>query len=322
MLLFHNVRSAKGPGMELLEVELRRWAVQWDVVGLAETWLDPESEKGLSVGGYGVVCASRAVRTGGGVALLLRDGLTYRERPDLGTFDEGAFESVFVEIVRGGGRKNDIVGVVYRPPGGNIGGFNTEMAKVLTKLRGTDAYIMGDFNADLLKTGTHGPMSEFFEFTSGGFYPLVSLPTRLKEETATLIDNIWTNNVGARIESGLVTVRVSDHLPILAFVGGEREIERVPGGGQRRRLVNEGRIARFAERLEAWSFDEVRAMGVEANVAAFRNSFRDMYDEVFPWVEEKRKKRDVEKPWLDDVDFNPNCHRGGPPRPPPLTFLL
>ena len=44
----------------------------------------------------------------GGVAVLLRDGLTYRERPDLGTFDEGVFESVFVEIVRGGGRRNDI----------------------------------------------------------------------------------------------------------------------------------------------------------------------------------------------------------------------
>ena len=51
---------------------------------------------------------------------MLRDGLTYRERPDLGTFDEGRFESVFVEIVRGGGRRNDVVGVIYRPPGGKV----------------------------------------------------------------------------------------------------------------------------------------------------------------------------------------------------------
>ena len=50
-LLFHNVRSARGPGLELLEGEMRRWGVQWDVVGLAETWLDAESEKGL--GGKG-----------------------------------------------------------------------------------------------------------------------------------------------------------------------------------------------------------------------------------------------------------------------------
>ena len=70
-----------------------------------------------------------------------------------------------------------------------------------------------------------------------------------------------------------------------------------------RRRVNEGRIARFAERLEGWSFDEVRSQGVEANVGRFRNEFRDMYDEMFPWVEDKRGKKDREKPWLDDGDF-------------------
>ena len=55
-LLFHNVRSVKGPGLELLEAELRRWQVQWDVVGLAETWLDAESEKNVAVSWYEVVC--------------------------------------------------------------------------------------------------------------------------------------------------------------------------------------------------------------------------------------------------------------------------
>ena len=42
---------------------------------------------------------------------------------------------------------------------------------------------------------------------------------------------------------------------------------------------------------------------MEANVGRFRNSFRDLYDEAFPWVEDKKKRRDEEKPWLDDVEF-------------------
>ena len=90
-VLFHNVRIARGVGMEMMEAELRRWGVPWDVVGLAETWLDAESEKGLAMGGYGVLCASRRRKAGGGVALMIRGGLTYRERQDLGTFDEGFF---------------------------------------------------------------------------------------------------------------------------------------------------------------------------------------------------------------------------------------
>ena len=65
----------------------------------------------------------------------------------------------------------------------------------------------------------------------------------------------------------------------------------------------EGRVRRFAEVLDGWVFDEVRALGVEANVGRFRNEFRDLYDEAFPWVEDKRSRRDVEKPWLDDPGF-------------------
>ena len=129
-MMFHNIRSARGPGLELLEAEMRRWSVQWDVVGLAETWLDAESEKGMAVGGFGAVCASRKV------ALLLRDGLTYRERTDLGTFEEGFFESVFVEIVRGGGRRNDVVGVIYRPPGGIWGDSGMSSRGCLDYCRG------------------------------------------------------------------------------------------------------------------------------------------------------------------------------------------
>ena len=214
---------------------------------------------------------------------MIRDGVTYRERPDLGTFKEGVFESIFVEIIRGRGRRNDVVGVVYRPPGGQLGGFNTDMAQILGKLQGKDGYVMGDFNVDLVKSGTDGPTSDYLEgFTSGGFYPLVSLPTRLTDisedrpGTATLIDNIWTNNLIGRIESGLVTVRLSDHLPIFAFVGGAREEATKEARDSRRRVVNERRIGRFAEELEGWCFDEERALGAEGNVARFRNGFRDM----------------------------------------------
>ena len=63
-LLFHNVRSV-GAHLEELEAELSRWRVQWDVVGLAETWLDAESEGRMAVEGYSVVAASRKGKGGG-----------------------------------------------------------------------------------------------------------------------------------------------------------------------------------------------------------------------------------------------------------------
>ena len=71
--------------------------------------------------------------------------------------------------------------------------FGTELAHVLGLLQRTDAYLMGDLNVNPLKLETHGPTSDYMgEFTSGGFYPLISLPTWLTDTTATLIDNVWT----------------------------------------------------------------------------------------------------------------------------------
>ena len=100
-----------------------------------------------------------------------------------------------------------------------------------------------------------------------------------------------------------MTVRISDHLPVYAFIGGKREVEGAGGVRGKRRLVNERRIERFAEELDGFHFDVERALGVEGNVARFRNGFRDLYDAAFPWVESKKKRKDIEKPWLDDDDF-------------------
>jgi hypothetical protein len=89
-LLFHNIRSAKGANLELLVAEMKMWTVPWDVVGLAETWLDGESEKGVGLEGYVVECALRKDKGGGGVALFVKEGLTYKTQPDLGIFEEGS----------------------------------------------------------------------------------------------------------------------------------------------------------------------------------------------------------------------------------------
>jgi hypothetical protein len=138
---------------------------------------------------------------------------------------------------------------------------------------------MGDFNADLIKTGTNGPTAEFLgTFTSWGYYPLASLPTRLMNQTSTLIDNIFTNNLGAQLEADLVKVRVSDHLPIFAMVGVPEGGGQVEGKGRnQRRAVKERRMVDFVIALDSWDFRELRALGTVDNAARFRNEFRDMY---------------------------------------------
>jgi hypothetical protein len=112
-LFYHNIRSAKGAKMveaELVEAEMRMWAVPWDVVELVETWLYAEYEKRVGLEEYVVECALREDKGGGGVVLFIKEGLRYKTQPNLEIFEKGKFESVFIEIDRGGGFRNDIVG--------------------------------------------------------------------------------------------------------------------------------------------------------------------------------------------------------------------
>jgi hypothetical protein len=79
-LLFHNIRSVEGANLELPEAEMRMWAVPWDVLGLAGTWLDADSEKRVGLEGYRVECSSREEKGGGGAVLFVKEGLMYKTR--------------------------------------------------------------------------------------------------------------------------------------------------------------------------------------------------------------------------------------------------
>ena len=73
---------------------------------------------------------------------------------------------------------------------------------------------MGDFNLDLLKTEKNRYIKNFTNMFTSTFYPLISRPTRITSTTATLIDNIFLNNIEENYECGISFTDLSDHLPV------------------------------------------------------------------------------------------------------------
>ena len=79
---------------------------------------------------------------------------------------------------------------------------------------------MGDFNLDLIKSDQHTATGKFLsDLNSRGFHPLISLPTRITSKSATLIDNIFTNDFLRPVSSGIIFSSISDHLPNFAILG-------------------------------------------------------------------------------------------------------
>ena len=73
---------------------------------------------------------------------------------------------------------------------------------------------MGDFNVNLINYNKNRGTYEFLEqLFDHNFTPQITLPTRIIEKTATLIDNIFVNGPVQKYNSGNITMSISDHLP-------------------------------------------------------------------------------------------------------------
>ena len=81
------------------------------------------------------------------------------------------------------------------------------------------AVLLGHFNADLLKYDHDDEVANFLDaMYSKLLFPNFSSPTRIRSTSATLIDNIFTNNFDNVFTSGNLVTTLSDHLPQIWIV--------------------------------------------------------------------------------------------------------
>ena len=139
----------------------------------------------------------------GGVAIFSKNP-NASEREDL-KMKNKEYERVWIEI-NNKGSKNTIIGCIYRHPHyNNIDLFSEYVNNCLTKIHkeNKEVYIAGDFNIDLLKYETKSKYRDFYNLmTSNGYLPLITQPTRIRDSTQTLIDNIFTNSFIDESHSG------------------------------------------------------------------------------------------------------------------------
>ena len=135
------------------------------------------------------------------------------------------YESVFIEIERDTSllEQHLILGVIYRPLGSDVNQFNDITNDILERVRHERklCYLLGDYSIDLLKHGTHKPTSEFLDMLYGkSFYNLIIRPTCNTQTSATLIDNIFTNDMNINVGkvSGVLTTAITDHYPIFHII--------------------------------------------------------------------------------------------------------
>ena len=252
-----NIRSVLAHQHELKQLlqDLEKKNSPIDVVLLCEMFLTKNTFSMVNIAGYTHIGNCRSKKKGAGVSILLKDGITYKRRTDLDIFQEGETESVFVEILSKN-RKKIIIESMYRPPNTNISQFSTNIANIIRQARMAkgkflpELVIGMDHNIDLLKGSHHNPTQNFIEDLSDiDLFPTITRPTRITNNSTTLIDNIYVSDqLHRNFESAIIVHDISDHLPSLAMIKQTKLLSKEPLTF-RSRCLNEKKLKEVNHRI-------------------------------------------------------------------------
>ena len=206
-LIHLNINSLLSKIDELREIAKKTRAT---VIGITESKLDGSVLDGeINIDGYELVRSDRN-RHGKGVACYIRNDISFSVRGDFSS----EIENIFLDILLPK-TKPILIGILYRPPDQSkfLDNLSTSISQTCS-FNEQEVYILGDLNINLINSQKHTPngIKRYKEFCSlHGIEQLLTLPTRITNNSSSLLDHILTNSADRISQFGIVNVGLSDH---------------------------------------------------------------------------------------------------------------
>ena len=152
----------------------------------------------------------------------------------------------------------------------------------------------------LLSYNEYAPTQKFVDsLFSHMFLPLINKSTRITAHSATLIDNIFTNNISDKVFNAILINDMSDHLPILSYLFDDSiAIKNRPYKVTRN--FNESNTNLFRSCLSETDWSEVLTEQ-DPNEAynKFHAKYSELYDLCFPMEQTSDKyRKNLLSPWI------------------------
>ena len=312
-ILHTNIRSSKKNIKQFLWY-VNNLNVTFGFIGLSEVWGgNNHTIESQSIPGYTRTYDVRTKRNGGGVSLYVKKHIKFIERHDL-KFDKEHFESVFIEVNKAvfSTKHNVIIGVLYRAPNSCLEFFNKNLEKVLNiiKQEKKDSYLMGDFNINTMyeMSCTLAQEQEFINlFSTLHYHKLINLPTRITQQSSSLLDNIYTTLPYHNTSKGVLISDHSDHYIVFTIQHGTTSTK-APTHREMRDF-SEQNISKFKKKIKNTIWDKFYAIPLAQDAySVFANYINNYFKECFPnknvkinyrnkitWIGAKLKKEIAQK---------------------------
>ena len=224
---------------------------------------------------------------------------------------KNTFESQFIKV-KTSKNKFSIVGNIYRPntaPFANLPRSVEILDNILNAIKSDpilkkaeNVHLCGDTNIDLLSYKLHGLTRDYLNtLLNHGQLPLITLPTRITNTTATIIDHISTSNKSDHYDAGIIHSSLSDHLPV--FYISNYKFKKSPPKYIKMRKINEQTIPSFKTLLSASEWTQ-NILDENRPKQAFDNFFKiidSSLDLAFPETKVKVSNNFIPiNPWMSN----------------------
>lgn len=301
--IFHlNIRSINAHLDETIAF-LESINFKFNALCFSESWLNENNKHLYHIEGYNSFHSLRPNnKTGGGLSTFINSRFTANIVPSC-TFSLEFIECLTIRIQCN--PCNIYLSTFYRPPSGNLDLFFDKFNSTLNELNAytkSEIIVCGDFNVDLLASENNESLNFINTCSSFSFVPLISKPTRVTENSATLIDNILVSNP-IQITSGIVTVDISDHMPVFVIRRNFfTPIKSAPTKQIKYRVVNENSLNNFYNYLSQYDFNEIaNDLECEEALNYIINILNTTYDQCCPIRTKTISYKSQMKPWITNT---------------------
>ena len=288
------------PKLDELRAELSLLNYNFDVIHCTESWLTPQTKDLVSIESYNSFHNLREDRRGGGVSIFVLKKFSVVVLSQL-TVSNVNIESLFVEIDFGSMKV--LTGSIYRPPRGNSNDFMNcliEMFESINRNKYREIIIVGDFNYDLTRFESDQNVQYFLDtIQSHSLFPLISKPTRITDNTASLLDNILITRPVDFI-AGIILSTLSDHFPVFCSYNNFFDNHYIPPQiFISYREVNQCTLQLLYDALQLYDFSSVYECGsVDDAVVMLDNIIFERYDKLCPIIKKSVSPKKLTKPWI------------------------
>ena len=287
-----NINSARNKTDDIAYI-LHNNGQNFHLLGIAESRLDdsiPDSD--IMMPNYNVIRLDSRYPKETGLLLYCINSVNYKRIQHL---ENHNVESIWVEIHLKH-HKPILVGFIYRNPAETIewyDHFNSMMDAVT--LESKEVILLGDFNINLDASATRW----CHHYSSYDLEQLIDRPTRITENTATLIDHIYADTKGNIIETCAVQTGCSDHAAIC--LTWNKKGVKIPKPGHKE--IYYRCFTKFCEKdfiadLVNSNLKYVYQIRDPNDAVDFWiSTFISIYDKHAPFVK-KRVKHSMKPPWI------------------------